>query len=84
MPKRNERLINEKEIALPNGYKIFIRREEISHVGRSIFRDFESQQFVLEIVDPDGKRTNRLPLPAFAADQVGHFIQDTSGRPSIY
>jgi|HigsolmetaAR204D_1030405.scaffolds.fasta_scaffold01825_1 hypothetical protein len=70
------RIINQKMINLPNGYAIAIKKEKISHVGRSIYRDFDSEQIVLEIVDRrQDKTTKRLPIPASATEEIAEFFK---------
>ncbi len=59
-----------KTISLENGYAISVRKEKISKEGRSIFRDIDSEQVVLEILNPEGRVTKRLPLPASVASDV--------------
>jgi len=59
-----------KTISLGNGYAISVRKEKISHEGRSIFRDIDSEQIVLQILNPDGRVTKRLPIPASAAEEL--------------
>ncbi|MGG3873213.1 hypothetical protein [Brevibacillus laterosporus] len=64
-----QKVIDKKEIQLPNSYKISVKHERISHCGRSLFREFDETQIILEIVDPEQRVTKRLPIPAsFAAD----------------
>lgn len=58
-----EKVIATEEIALPNGYTIRVRMERISHTGRSIYRDFDDRQIVLEILNRDRESTKRLPIP---------------------
>jgi hypothetical protein len=74
MPGQEERLINHKTVALPNGYAISMKREKISSVGRSIFRQIAEEQVVLEIVDRDGRVTKRLPIPTSVSEEIAHFI----------
>lgn len=62
------------KINFDNGYSIQMEKEKISHVGRSIYRGFDDKQVVLKIVDPDGRVTNRLPIPARYAAQVADFM----------
>jgi hypothetical protein len=70
------RIISQKMINLPNGYAIAIRREKISHVGRSIFREFDGEQVVLEIVDRrQDKTTKRLPIPASVTEEIAEFFK---------
>ncbi len=73
-PFKKGTLHMQTHIHLPNGYAIHIKREEISHVGRSIYRDFDKEQVVLEIVDPKGKVTKRLPIPASCAHDIAEVI----------
>ena len=61
-------------IKLPNGYQIRIKKEEISHVGRSAFRGFDKEQVVLEISDTKGKITNRFGIPSSISQEVARFI----------
>lgn len=60
----------QRTINLPNGYKIEVNKEGISHVGRSIFRDFDNSQVVLKIIDSSGQVTKRLPIPASVVKEV--------------
>ncbi|MCM3593658.1 hypothetical protein M4D58_23840 [Brevibacillus borstelensis] len=70
----SSRLIEAKQIGLPNGYAIALKREKISREGRSIFRSFDFEQIVMEIVDQDGRTTKRLPIPASVRDEVAEFL----------
>ncbi|PPA80778.1 hypothetical protein C4A76_25390 [Brevibacillus laterosporus] len=70
-----KKTISENDIYLPNGYKIVVRKERISEVGRSIFRDFDEAQIVLEIVDCDNRKTCRLPIPSHFAENVAELIK---------
>lgn len=74
MPTASQRTVKQSVIGLANGYKILLRRESISKVGRSIFRDFDSEQVVIEIVDQKGKVTKRLPIPSRASHEVAEFL----------
>ncbi|WP_232700228.1 hypothetical protein [Brevibacillus daliensis] len=69
-----QKVINKKSVKLPNNYQINVSRERISHCGRSIFREFDETQIVLEIVDPYHKVTKRLPIPASFAKDVAELI----------
>ncbi|MED2258294.1 hypothetical protein ABEO98_21570 [Brevibacillus parabrevis] len=74
MPGQEARLITHKTVELPNGYAIAMKREKISNVGRSIFRQIADEQVVIEIVDRDGRVTKRLPIPASVSEEIAHFI----------
>jgi hypothetical protein len=57
-------------ISIPNGYQLRVKQESISHVGRSIYREIDSNQVVFEIVDDRGKVTKRLGIPACILPEV--------------
>jgi len=59
-----------KTISLENGYAISVRREKISHEGRSIFRGIDNEQVIFEILNPEGRVTKRLPIPASVASEM--------------
>lgn len=69
-----EKTISEGVLELENGYAILVRRERISTCGRSIFREIDEEQIVLEILDEKGKVTKRLPIPAKKSDQVASMM----------
>lgn len=72
--ERKNRVVQERNVELENGYVISIRREKIPRVGRSIFREIASEQFVLEIVDRSGQVTKRLPFPENARAEIVDFL----------
>lgn len=62
------------KIQFENGYSINLKKEKIPHIGRSIYREIDDHQFVLQICDPSGKVTKRLGIPAKHAAQVADFM----------
>lgn len=75
MPSQKDRIITQKIVELQNGYSISLKREKIADVGRSIFRGIADEQFVIEILDREGKTTKRLPIPSSASVEVSEFIR---------
>lgn len=69
-----EKTIREDLVPLENGYTISVRRERISSCGRSIFREIDEEQIVLEILDKNGKVTKRLPIPAGKSEQIASIM----------
>ena len=74
MENVEDKTIKESLLPLENGYSIAIRRERISNCGRSIFREIDREQIVLEILDKAGKVTKRLPIPAAKSEQIANFL----------
>lgn len=72
--------LSQETIMLENNYSVQIKREKIAAVGRSIFRDIDSEQIVFEISDPSGRVTKRLGFPAGIAQQVTEFIGRRPGE----
>ncbi|MED4570985.1 hypothetical protein P9302_16095 [Brevibacillus agri] len=69
-----EKTIREDLVPLDNGYTISVRRERISTCGRSIFREIDKEQVVIEILDKTGKVTKRLPIPAGKSEEIASII----------
>lgn len=65
----------QKVITLPNGYSLQMKKEKISHVGRSIYRGFSQEQVVFEIRDASGRVTKRLTIPETIRREVARFLQ---------
>lgn len=69
-----EKTICQDFVPLENGYTIAVRKERISNCGRSIFREIDQEQVVLEIIDKTGKVTKRLPIPAGKSRQIASIM----------
>lgn len=76
---RVEKVVGVEKIELPNGYSIRIRLERISHTGRSIYRQFDEKQVVIEIANRDGEPTKRLPIPASFSRKLTEKIEWLEG-----
>lgn len=68
-------MVKETMVHFPNGYALNVRKEKISHVGRSIYREFDEQQFVFETFDPTGRMTDRFRFPAKFAPKIKELLE---------
>jgi hypothetical protein len=70
-------------IDLPNGYFIQVKKEQVSNVGRSLFRGLEQEQVVLEMIDQRGKSVYRFPIPFSVFTNFLELVDRVSDVPAI-